>query len=133
MKKLALVASLLTFLVSTVIAKESETILAQEILTEDQTYRHASEIVAAINRKDWDVIPRGKGYFIEILEPNAESKNWLGVGAYRGTEKQVEKSDEWSLKHRFGYETNLGPHELWVMYLKIDDEYKFERVMILGW
>lgn len=57
MKTFALVIFVSNFL-APFLALGKETILNQVTLTEDQTYRHASELVAAINEKEWEKLPK---------------------------------------------------------------------------
>ena len=134
MKKIALAVLVFTFL-RTLVAQGSDTILNKKLLTEDQTYRHASELIARINQKQWDKLPKEaiKMGFIESVRSVAKRESWRGVGAYRKTSKNSTENENWDLKHHFGYENNFGPHELWVLYRKEDGGYIFDHVMVLGW
>lgn len=71
--------------------------------------------------------------FIESIKHNAKHKNWRGVGAYRKTTRNTDESVSWKVRQHFGYESNLGPHALSVMYRKEDHGYKFYHIMVLGW
>lgn len=134
MKTFTLVVFVSTFL-HPFLAFGKESILDQVTLTKDQTYRHASELVAAINEKDWEKLPKesAKMGFIESIKHNAKHENWRGVGAYRKTTRNTDESVSWEVRHHFGYESNFGPHELWVMYTREGQRYKFDRIMVLGW
>ncbi|MBK1877090.1 hypothetical protein [Pelagicoccus mobilis] len=113
----------------------NETILNQVTLTENETYRHASELVAAVNEKEWKKLPKesGKMGFIESIKRYATHENWRGVGAYRKTTKNTDESVSWDLRHHFGYESNFGPHELLVTYRKDGERYEFDHIIVLGW
>lgn len=129
MKKVILVTSFLFFL-AILGASEPDTILDQDLLTKDQTYRHACEFVAATNRKDWNSLP---GHILDLLKAYAEPEDWKGIGAYKRTSTKSDNLDPWDLKHHFSYESIFGPQELLIIYRKEGDGYIFDRIMVLGW
>jgi|688.fasta_scaffold927966_2 hypothetical protein len=96
---------------------------------------HASKLIAAINALDWKTVDAAappKDNFLPLLKRDAAaSKDWFGVGAYRGS---TYDQDSRLLRHRFAYGPNRAtPHEVWFDYSIEGDKFTLAGIMILGW
>ncbi|MDQ3622530.1 MAG: hypothetical protein M3463_08590 [Verrucomicrobiota bacterium] len=98
-----------------------------------ESLAHACELVRAINVARWpeaeSMIKPNTGMLPLVRRDANASKDWHGIGAYRGTERKAQ-----SVRHRFGYGPGRNhPHELWITYSVTDAGSTFESIFVLGW
>ncbi len=94
----------------------------------------ACQMVALINDDKWEEVEKKIGTkegMIAILKQTAQTPNWPGIGAYRGS--RTDKVSPREVTHRFGFAPRTNPHELWLTYTLIESGISKPRLMVLGW
>jgi len=110
-----------------------EDVLANPIVA--RSLADASEIVRLINELEWDSVKlklaKGNQIGVVILEPQSQLKDWMGIGAYRGSDIDTKKQ---SVKHRFSLEGGRnGFHEVWLTYSFTQKDFNKPFIEALGW
>lgn len=136
MKKLLLNSILIALLAQGVRSAEHEASNLPEVVSSSVAARSladASDMVRLMNDLKWEELKKRlrDANQIVIVENFAKLEDWHGVGAYRGSEFNEDRTE---VKHRFSY----GPgrksvHEVWLTYSLADDGYGKPGFAVLGW
>ena len=96
----------------------------------NQTLRFSEELKTTINNRDWSKLPdqiqQNNTTFI-LIEDSKDSE-WKGIEAlnsttYEGTENQI-------LSHRYNYESNGIPTQIWFTFELTKNAWKFENIYL---
>jgi hypothetical protein len=94
----------------------------------------ACKLVALMNEDQWDDVEKAFGTkvgMISLLRLHAKTKDWPGIGAYRGS--SIDKDSPREVTHRFGFVPRNNPHGILLTYTLTESGISKPRLMLMGW
>ena len=101
---------------------------------ESGTLADACRLTLLMNDGKWEDVEKALGTkegMVAILRREATHKDWLGIGAYRGT--RIDGKSPLRITHRFGFSPKTHPHEIWLSYTINEAGQSKPTLTVLGW